>query len=273
MPNRIIKESICTSENLNELTLEEEVFFYRLITQCDDFGRMDARPQILRAKCFPLRTDTVKLADVENWLNSLVKQELIILYTVDDKRYLQMVTWDKHQQKRAKRSKYPAPDDGNIVLQSPDIKCNQSPAYVPEKREYENTRNEYENREPDFNPAELERGRSQVFECFEKGFGRPINPIESEQLLYWLEHFTPELILKALEIAVLSNNRSFKYINGILRNWGDNGVKCVEDVDQLERKHRALKDKNRASPARPNKCETTGQEYEIYVPPALAGGL
>ena len=85
MPNRIIKESICTSENLNNLSLEEEVFFYRLITQCDDFGRMDARPQILRAKCFPLRTDTIHQHDVESWLQALVRENLITIYTVDGK--------------------------------------------------------------------------------------------------------------------------------------------------------------------------------------------
>lgn len=121
--------------------------------------------------------------------------------------------------------------------------------------------------EDDFDPVEIESRRREVFESFEKGFGRPMNPIESEKVLYWLENFTPELILKALEIAVLGNNRSCKYIGGILGNWSDKGVKCVEDVDELERKHKALKDKNRASPVNP-KCETTNNEYEIYMPPA-----
>ena len=49
MPNRIIKESICTSDTIDQLSPEEEIFFYRLIVNCDDYGRMDARPQILRA--------------------------------------------------------------------------------------------------------------------------------------------------------------------------------------------------------------------------------
>ena len=42
MPNRIIKESICTSCEIDSLTPEQEVFFYRLIVNCDDYGRMDA---------------------------------------------------------------------------------------------------------------------------------------------------------------------------------------------------------------------------------------
>ena len=41
MPNRIIKESICTSDNVDQLTAFEETVFVRLIVNCDDFGRMD----------------------------------------------------------------------------------------------------------------------------------------------------------------------------------------------------------------------------------------
>lgn len=45
MGNRILKESICTSENIDALSYFQEVFFYRMIVKCDDFGRVDARPR------------------------------------------------------------------------------------------------------------------------------------------------------------------------------------------------------------------------------------
>lgn len=125
LPNRILKESICTSENIDNLTIEEENFFYRLLVNCDDFGRADARVPILRAKCYPLRLDKVKEKDIDKWLMTLVKENLITLYMVGDRRYLQMVTWDKHQQIRAKRSKFPSPDSDGAYLISDDINCNQ----------------------------------------------------------------------------------------------------------------------------------------------------
>lgn len=141
MPNRIIKESICTSETLEQLEPEEEVFFYRLIVNCDDFGIMDARPAILRAKCYPLKLDKVKEKDIEKWLQSLIKAGLIILYEVDGKQYLKMASWEKHQQIRARRSKYPLPDSEEAQLltidsngnqmQSDDINCNQTQSNVP----------------------------------------------------------------------------------------------------------------------------------------------
>ena len=36
MPNRVIKESICTSEQIDALTPFEEITFYRLIVNADD---------------------------------------------------------------------------------------------------------------------------------------------------------------------------------------------------------------------------------------------
>jgi hypothetical protein len=107
VPNRILKDSVCTSDNLDHLTAEQEVFWYRLLVQCDDYGRMDARPAILRARCYPLRLGTVSEQDVADWLTALVASDLVRVYEVAGKPYLQVTTWDRHQQVRAKRSKYP----------------------------------------------------------------------------------------------------------------------------------------------------------------------
>jgi hypothetical protein len=124
MPNRILKDSVCTSDNLDALTAEQEVFWYRLLVQCDDYGRMDARPAILRARCYPLRLGTVSEQDVSDWLTALEDAHLIYIYEVTGKPYLQVATWDKHQQVRAKRSKYPP-------MISDDIRCNQLIADAP----------------------------------------------------------------------------------------------------------------------------------------------
>ncbi len=110
MPNRIIKESICCSDNLDNLTGEEESFFFRILVNCDDYGRFDARPIILLARCFPLRVGKLTELQVLSWLKSLVDHQLVRVYTIDGRHYLQVTTWDKHQQIRAKRSKYPNPN-------------------------------------------------------------------------------------------------------------------------------------------------------------------
>ena len=126
MPNRILKESICTSESIDRLSWLEEVTFYRLIVNCDDYGRMDARPPILRARLFPLKTLTDK--QVQSAIESLRSAGMIDLYKVDGRSYLQIRQWALHQQIRSKKSKFPAPD---AETQSDDITCNQMISDAP----------------------------------------------------------------------------------------------------------------------------------------------
>ena len=123
MPNRILKESICCSENIDQLSPFQETFFYRLIVNCDDYGRMDARPKVLSSRLFPLKD--IKQSQIIDALKALSSAELIILYEKDGHQFIQMKTWDHHQTIRAKKSKYPALDDGCVQLQANDFRCKQ----------------------------------------------------------------------------------------------------------------------------------------------------
>jgi hypothetical protein len=127
MPNRIIKESICTSDSIAELNWFEEVLFYRLIVSCDDFGRFDGRVAVIKNRLFPLK-DTVTAKAVETAIDKLVRVGLVTLYMFEGKPYLHLPTWERHQSIRAKKSKYPAPEDGEIAS---EIICKQMQANVP----------------------------------------------------------------------------------------------------------------------------------------------
>jgi hypothetical protein len=109
MPNRLLRDGICTSELINMLSPEEEVMFYRLLVVCDDYGYADARPAILKAQCFPLK-ESVKPADIERWLTAIAGKALIARYRHGDKPYLAVSKWE---QRVRSRQKYPGPtDDG-----------------------------------------------------------------------------------------------------------------------------------------------------------------
>lgn len=128
MPNRFIKESICSSENIDQLTEFQEIFFYRLVVNCDDFGRFDARPKLLASRLFPLRD--IPNEKVNETLAALEDADLILVYSVKGHPYLQVKTWEKHQQRRATESRYPAPEDADDATPcgekiSDDNACNQ----------------------------------------------------------------------------------------------------------------------------------------------------
>ena len=128
MPNRILQERICVSETIAELSAEEERFFYRLMVQCDDFGRFDGRASVIRAKCFALQLDRVADEHVAAWLARLVEVGLVITYVVEGRQFLRVTTWARYQQTRAKRSKYPNPETDMLAS---EINGYQMPAYVP----------------------------------------------------------------------------------------------------------------------------------------------
>lgn len=129
MPSRIIKESITTSESLAGVSAEAERFFWRLVVKADDYGLYYGNPRILASMCFPL--DPPKEQRIRAWLTELVNSGMIGTYTSDEdgKQYLKLLSWDKHQQTRAKKSKFPLPVSfDSTCLQ---VNGNQMKAKVP----------------------------------------------------------------------------------------------------------------------------------------------
>lgn len=107
MPNRILREGIVSSERVCSLAWAEEVFYRRLHSVVDDFGRFFAKPALLRAACYPLQLDKTSDSDIVKWLAASQGAGLVRVYSSGGKEYLELV--DFRQQVRAKASKFPEP--------------------------------------------------------------------------------------------------------------------------------------------------------------------
>lgn len=144
MPTRYLKPGILDSEPINALSPRAENLFYRLLVNADDFGRFDARPVLIKSKCFPIKEEmTTEI--VSELLAELVSNGLIIVYKSNDKPYLQMQKWDN--QPRAKESKYPAPTGDYIQMYA---NANRLHTNLPETET--ETETETVNREPEPEP-------------------------------------------------------------------------------------------------------------------------
>jgi hypothetical protein len=145
MPARLLRESILDSEAVCSLKWEEEVFYRRLMSVVDDFGRFDGRASVLRAKLYPLQVERVREADISRWIAACVKAGLIVLYATngagcsrllpagekagqtlsgDERPYL---FFRKLGKPRATESKFPAPpsDCGRLQPFGHDDACAQ----------------------------------------------------------------------------------------------------------------------------------------------------
>lgn len=106
MPGRYIREGYNDSARVNSLEPMAERFYFRLFLVVDDYGRYEARPELLKAKCFGLRQE-VRITDITRWIAACVTAGLILEYTVGGRHYIQLL--DFRQQTRGP-SKYPQPE-------------------------------------------------------------------------------------------------------------------------------------------------------------------
>ena len=109
MPSRMIRDSWLDSPTLDKVGAGAERLFVRLLMVADDFGRFCADPHTVQARCFPRRVGSMMTDEVNGWLQELVGAGAVELYRVGDRAYGFFPSWDRHQRRRNKHSKYPAP--------------------------------------------------------------------------------------------------------------------------------------------------------------------
>ncbi|KRK99726.1 DnaD domain protein [Companilactobacillus futsaii] len=78
----------------------------------------------------------------------------------------------------------------------------------------------------------------ELFKKIEVEFGRPISPIEQEQIHQWIDddHYSIELIDLALKEAVLNQAYSLKYMDRILISWEKSNIKTAEQLQERRKK-------------------------------------
>jgi hypothetical protein len=223
MPNRILKESICDSEEIDSLSDKAEIFFYRLIVNCDDYGRLDARPAILKAKCFPLKEPTI-YTDLEilNWLSELSAKKLIRVYTTNNFPYIEVITWAKHQQIRAKRSKYPAFDGSCYLLQANEI------SVISNRMISDDNicpRNPIQSNpiQSESNPSEIKDNENEdnhkrdAFKIYNEEYHK-ITASITNRLNDLIKEYSEEKVVKGLEEGIKHEHRNLAYVEKILEN-------------------------------------------------------
>ncbi len=122
MPNRILRDWT-DSEVIDNLSVNAERFFTRLIMKVDDYGIFPANEQLLKSSLFPLKAD-IRSTDISLWIAECKKCGLLTTYLIAQKEYLQINNFK--QTLRQKKQKYPPPvtclaDDTQVISE-----CNAS---------------------------------------------------------------------------------------------------------------------------------------------------
>ena len=83
------------------------------------------------------------------------------------------------------------------------------------------------------NTEDKQENNKNIYDTFEKEFGRTISPMEYEIIGAWLENGTSEeIITLALKEATYNGVSNLRYIDKIISEWTKKGIKTKEDVEK-----------------------------------------
>lgn len=231
MPNRIIKESLCVSDNISELSDFEFRLWIGLIVIADDFGRGDARPAIIKGRCFPLR-ERVTIKDIECALHGLAAHSCVSLYKVGGKPYYSFPTWAAHQRVDRAKPKYPAPEEADLEDSATD--CRKSPQIAASRRKSRSESNPIQiQSESEYNPEAEPREAAAAFdtlEAYASGNLTVLSPRNMEELVSFKADMSEELIRHAIDEACANGKRTWAYVRSILSRYLQKGFKSVGDA-------------------------------------------
>lgn len=116
MPTRILRDGILESDRFDSISPLSELFYRRLMSVVDDYGRFTADIAVLVSRCFPRRPSWADEEMVSLALAECGHAGLLSLYSVSDKNYLEITNFG---QRTRYESKYPSPEDVTKDRQSP----------------------------------------------------------------------------------------------------------------------------------------------------------
>ncbi len=122
MPQRFLRPEIRTSERWNETSFGAQSLYVGLMTLVDDFGRYDGRAKLIHGEVFILRSD-VKPQQTAAWLNELHERDLIQLFEIAGKMFLQISRWKERSRSETSRFPAPGPRESCEPLRNPAESC------------------------------------------------------------------------------------------------------------------------------------------------------
>ena len=272
MPNRIIKESICSNEQIDSLSPFEEVLFYRLIVNADDYGRFDGRTAIIRSRLFPLKN--VRDDQIEKAIHTLSSVELVDLYYVGGKPFVRLTGWDRHQTIRAKKSKYPAPETENPQIptsandckqmQSDVNKCPRNPIQSESESKSESESEAVIAPAPAVHHLGSDLSDSEISDSLQndrkiedacRDWGLPCNPGNMVKARDLAREYSLDWLLTAIERAGNGKSQTWSYVEGILRSFKANG-----GIDSPGTGHRVVYPEKRVNAQKYAQREYTEEE-------------
>jgi DnaD/phage-associated family protein len=306
--NRQIKASFWNDPDLLRWPRDKRWFYEGLSQLADDSGCLEDDPFAFKINLFPSPIDADITEEVlAKWVEELIQDKKLIRYVVGRKQCLFMVNFHKHQSlKNPAAPDVPLPpflkwetyksnkDAGKYVIDErllssflDDSEDILRTFFQPEPEPEININNADDNvhareKEPDqtVEPDTLNLNETVIQEIgigakaiqfAEKAWGRPVAPLDCENIAQWCKDFSlrgspepDEIVIEALRRSSEQGVRKMKYVSSILCDWYDSGVLQASQILEQDRKFKQTK-KSRAGPGKKKTGTDSGKYDSVYL--------
>jgi len=105
-----------------------------------------------------------------------------------------------------------------------------------------------------------------IFEYYQSRIG-VLDGYQSQKLndYIYIDNLSPELVKRAIDRAADNSKRNFGYVNSILKNWAQNGIKTIVQQDEEQRNFdvkKAQRTYSNQQPAKSNVPDWVDEDYK-----------
>lgn len=214
---RMFSNIITDTDRFLDMPASSQNLYFHLNMHADDDGFVDSPKRIMR-----------NVGAGNDDMNVLLSKKFVLNF---DSGLILIKDWKIHNVIRKDMYKPTVYTEEKSQIIVDDTKSYQfRNEYVPQNRLDKNR--------PDKNRLDKDREET-IFHFVENEFGRLLSPMEIETIGIMIKENNPDLVKEAIKRTKLQGKTNLNYASGILRNWRDDNITTIEQIETKEKSRKS----------------------------------
>lgn len=216
---RMFSNIITDTDRFLDMPASSQNLYFHLNMHADDDGFVDSPKRIMR-----------NVGAGNDDMNVLLSKKFVLNF---DSGIILIKDWKIHNVIRKDMYKPTVYTEEKSQIIVDDTKSYQlRNEYVPQNRLDKNR----------LDKNRLDKDREEtIFHFVENEFGRLLSPMEVETINDWLHNlnYQEEIVKEAIKRTKLQGKTNLNYASGILRNWRDDNITTIEQIEAKEKSRKS----------------------------------
>lgn len=214
---RMFSNIITDTDRFLDMPASSQNLYFHLNMHADDDGFVDSPKRIMR-----------NVGAGNDDMNVLLSKKFVLNF---DSGLILIKDWKIHNVIRKDMYKPTVYTEEKSQIIVDDTKSYQfRNEYVPQNRLDKNRL--------DKNRLDKDR-EATIFHFVENEFGRLLSPMEIETIGIMIKENNPDLVKEAIKRTKLQGKTNLNYASGILRNWRDDNITTIEQIEAKEKSRKS----------------------------------